>query len=56
MVATAIARQCSTCRVIVSLGSSIRMYGQLYCSVHCMDIGEEKNQGHDSVEFEMEEA
>jgi hypothetical protein len=51
-IATAIANKCFTCKIPILSGILHLAYGQKYCSLACMDIGEERNQGSESVCFE----
>jgi len=52
---TAIVRDCFLCGRTVSSANLRMKFGQSYCSIACEDLGEERNQGHESICFELEE-
>jgi hypothetical protein len=54
-IATAIAHKCFTCNSKINPHEFHIKYGQKYCSLSCQDIGEERNQGDESILFELEE-
>ncbi|CAM4215585.1 hypothetical protein SAMN06265348_1061 [Pedobacter westerhofensis] len=52
---TAIVKRCFLCGGHIAPENVRVSWGQRYCSMSCEDLGEERNQGRESVRFEVAE-